>query len=81
MMTGRAALVAPALVAAPRRLAPVAVALVVMLALARVMVHAGMIGTLAEAAVGAGRHWPLLAPLIGMLGTFVTGSARRPASS
>jgi lactate permease len=62
-------------VAALRRLAPVAVALVVMLGLARVTVHAGMIGILAEAAVGAGRHWPLLAPLIGVLGTFVTGSA------
>lgn len=75
VLTGRAGLVAPAILAALRRLAPVAVALVIMLALARVMVHAGMIGTLAEAASGAGRYWPLLAPLIGVLGTFVTGSA------
>jgi len=74
-MTGRAGLVAPAVLAALRRLAPVAVALVVMLALARVMVHAGMIGTLAEAATGAGRGWPLLAPMVGVLGTVVTGSA------
>jgi lactate permease len=75
VMTGRAGLVAPSVLAAFRRLAPVAVALVIMLALARVMVHAGMIGTLAEAASGAGRYWPLLAPMIGVLGTFVTGSA------
>lgn len=74
-LTGRAALVAPAVLAALRRLAPVAVALVVMLALARVMVHAGMIGALAQAATGAGRGWTLLAPMVGVLGTFVTGSA------
>jgi lactate permease len=74
-MTGRAGLLVPAVLAALRRLAPVAVALAVMLSLARVMVHAGMIDALAEAATGAGRYWPLLAPLIGVLGTFVTGSA------
>lgn len=58
------------------RLAPVAVALVAMLALSRVMVHAEMIGALALAAAGiAGPLWPLLAPFVGVLGTFVTGSA------
>jgi lactate permease len=62
--------------AALRRLAPVTVALVAMLALSRVMVHAEMIETLAAASAGlAGGAWPLLAPLVGVLGTFVTGSA------
>lgn len=75
LVTGRAALIVPAFVAAMRRLWPVALALVVMLALARVMVHAGMIGALADAATGAGHFWPLFAPLIGVLGSFVTGSA------
>ena len=73
--TGRLALLGPSLAAALRRLAPVALALLVMLALARVMVHAGMIATLAQTATAAGGLWPLLAPAIGVLGTFVTGSA------
>ncbi|WP_029009353.1 L-lactate permease [Azospirillum halopraeferens] len=58
------------------RLPLVVVALAAMLALARLMVHAGMIGTLAEAAAQVfGPVWPLLAPAVGVLGTFVTGSA------
>ena len=58
------------------QLAGVAVALVAMLSLARIMVHSGMTATLAEAAAGtAGGVWPVLAPLVGVLGTFVTGSA------
>ncbi|HSJ96044.1 MAG TPA: L-lactate permease [Myxococcota bacterium] len=61
--------------AAARRLAPVIAALIAMLALSRVMVHAGMIRALAEAAAATGPAWPLLAPFIGVLGTFVTGSA------
>lgn len=61
---------------AARRLPPVLVALVAMLGLARLMVHAGMVDTLAEAAAaGLGPVWPLAAPLVGVLGTFVTGSA------
>jgi len=49
---------------------------VAMLALSRLMVHAGMIETLALAAAAAlGGAWPLVAPLVGVLGTFVTGSA------
>lgn len=61
---------------AVRRLPLVAAALVAMLALSRVMVHAGMIAALAEAAAGTlGPAWPLLAPAVGILGTFVTGSA------
>ncbi|HEV7371306.1 L-lactate permease [Arenibaculum sp.] len=59
-----------------RRLPLVAAALVAMLALSRIMVHAGMIAALAETAAGTlGPAWPLLAPAVGILGTFVTGSA------
>jgi len=62
--------------AAARRLLAVIVALVAMLTLARVMVHAGMISKLAEAsAMIVGQGWPLLAPAVGVLGSFVTGSA------
>lgn len=61
--------------AAARRLAPVALALFAMLALSRVMVHGGLIAALAGAAAGAAGLWPLLAPFVGVLGTFVTGSA------
>lgn len=74
-MSGRAGLLIEALSAALGRLAPVAVALFVMLLLSRLMVHAGMIEALAAAAARTGAFWPLLAPVIGTLGTFVTGSA------
>ncbi|MFN2322606.1 MAG: L-lactate permease [Trueperaceae bacterium] len=81
--------VAGALIQGPRRrdvvgalsragaqLLPVAVALVAMLGLSRLMVHAGMIEELALlAATTTGAAWPLFAPFVGMLGTFVTGSA------
>lgn len=59
-----------------RRLVPVAIALTAMLGLSRIMVHAEMIETLAiSAAASAGSLWPLFAPFVGVLGTFVTGSA------
>ena len=61
--------------ASAQRLALVAIALLVMLLLSRVMVHAGMISALADAATQTGSLWPLLAPAVGVLGTFVTGSA------
>ncbi len=55
---------------------PVVVALVAMLGLSRVMVAAGMIDALAQAASdAAGGSWPVFAPLVGALGTFITGSA------
>lgn len=60
---------------AASRLLSVGVALFAMLGLSRLMVHSGMIQTLADTAAGAGPAWPLLAPLVGVLGTFVTGSA------
>jgi lactate permease len=47
----------------------------VMLALSRLMVRSGMIETLAEAAALTGPAWPVLAPAVGVLGTFITGSA------
>jgi lactate permease len=68
--------VVAALGAAARRLGPVVIALIAVLAVSRLMVHAGMIEALATAAAGAaGPLWPLVAPLVGVLGTFVTGSA------
>lgn len=58
------------------RLLPVALALVSVLLLARLMVHSGMIDALAHAAAGLlGTAWPLAVPLVGALGSFVTGSA------
>jgi lactate permease len=75
LLTGRAWAVGPSLRAALGRLLPVAAALGVMLVLSRVMVHSGMIATLAEAAAQTGPAWPLLAPAVGVLGTFITGSA------
>lgn len=61
---------------AAARLPAVLLALVAMLALARLMVHAGMIEALAGGAAAlAGGAWPLLAPAAGAVGTFVTGSA------
>jgi lactate permease len=65
---------ADALAAAVRRLVPVAVALFAMLAIARLMVHAGMIDALAAAATRTGRAWPLLAPSVGAIGSFISGS-------
>jgi lactate permease len=65
-----------ALGGAARQLGGVALALVAMLSLSRVLVHAGMIDALAQGAAAAvGEGWPAFAPLIGVLGTFVTGSA------
>jgi lactate permease len=75
LATGRVGAVGPAMAAAARRLLLVAVALAAMLALSRVMVHGGMIAALAGEAARTGRAWPLIAPAIGVLGTFVTGSA------
>jgi lactate permease len=64
------------LAAAARRLLPVALALLTMLCLSRLMLHAGMVTALqAAAADGMGHAWPLLAPALGALGSFVTGSA------
>lgn len=65
-----------AFVDATRALLPVSVALIAVLALARLMVHATMIDALAvAAATAAGGAWPMWAPAVGALGTFVTGSA------
>lgn len=62
--------------AAASRLVPALVALVAMLTLSRLMLHTGMIAELARAGVqGLGAMWPALAPSLGALGSFVTGSA------
>jgi len=66
----------PPLATAARRLVPVTVALLAMLCLSRLLLHAGMVGALERAALAAvGGAWPLLAPALGALGSFVTGSA------
>ncbi len=75
LVRGGRALVPGAAADAARRLPPVAIALVAVLALARTMVHSGMIEQLAEAtAATIGSALPLVSPLLGLLGGFVTGS-------
>ncbi len=65
-----------AMIKAARQLGPVTLALLAMLTLSRLMVHATMIDTLAIAAAAtAGPLWPMVAPFVGALGAFVTGSA------
>jgi lactate permease len=73
--SGRTSALGPAAAAAARRLVPVALALLALLAMSRIVVHSGMVPTLAEGAASVGSIWPLLAPAIGLLGSFVTGSA------
>jgi lactate permease len=65
---------AGAVATAARRLVPVGIALFAMLAIARLMVHAGMTEALAAAATRTGWAWPLLAPSVGAIGAFITGS-------
>lgn len=61
---------------AAARLPMVAVALFAVLVLARVMVHSGMIELLAAATAEAmGGTFPLAAPAVGALGSFMVGSA------
>ncbi len=64
-----------AFVVATRQLGPVVLALVGMITIARTMSHAGMTDELALAAAGTGAAWPLLAPLVGAFGSFITGSS------
>lgn len=75
LITSRATAIWPATREALKRLIAVSMALFVMLALSRLMVQSGMITTLADAAATTGTFWPLLAPAVGVLGTFITGSA------
>lgn len=64
---------------AAQRLPAVLIALAAMLGLARLMVHAGMIANLAGAAAATfAPVWPWLAPVVGVLGTFVTGIQHSP---
>lgn len=65
-----------ALRSAAGRLPMVALALVSVLLLARLMVHSGMIEALARSAAALlGQAWLLASPLVGALGSFVTGSS------
>jgi lactate permease len=58
-----------------RKLLPSTVTIVSILALAKIMAYAGMIGVIARAlAAATGGLYPLFSPIIGALGTFVTGS-------
>ncbi|HEV7436193.1 MAG TPA: L-lactate permease [Pseudorhizobium sp.] len=74
LATSRQSALAPAFAAALGRLGSVALALLLMLALARVLVHSGMVDQLAEGAARSGGTWPFLAAVVGTLGTFVSGS-------
>lgn len=74
-LTGRLGALPFAVSNAAKRLVMVTLALFVMLTLSRLMVQSGMIAALAEAAASTGTFWPLLAPMVGVLGTFITGSA------
>src|SRR5215475_10101884 len=75
LLQGRkSAELAAAVAAAVRRLVLVAIALFGMLTIARLMVHAGMIEALAATAARTGWAWPLLAPSVGAIGSFITGS-------
>jgi lactate permease len=68
--------VGAALVHSARQLVPVMLALLAMLVLSRLMLHAGFIGRLELTAVQlVGPAWPWVAPAVGALGSFVTGSA------
>ena len=52
-----------------------AITIISLIALASVMNYTGMISTMARGIVGiTGHYYPLFAPLIGAVGTFVTGS-------
>lgn len=54
---------------------PTSIGIVSMVALASVMTASGMIGILADGAAAAtGRVFPVISPLVGLLGCFVTGS-------
>lgn len=72
----RASELLAALSHAAKRLMPAALALFVMLALSRLMVHAGLVDALQSAVVFVlGRAFVVASPFIGALGSFVTGSA------
>lgn len=61
--------------AAAARLPQVAMALALMLAISRLMLHTQMMTHFAGIAAASGAGWPMLSPWIGALGSFVTGSA------
>lgn len=64
-----------AVVTATLQLGPVLLALLGMITIARTMSASGMTAELALAAASVGVAWPLLAPAVGVFGSFITGSA------
>lgn len=75
LITGRLGTILPAASDAVSRAVSVGLALFIMLLLSRLMVQSGMIDALAQAAAQTGPAWAVLAPSVGVLGTFITGSA------
>lgn len=68
-------LVATTFVSTLRQLTNAAVAIAAIVAMATIMDVTGLIGVVAEPLLAAaGPHYPFLAPVIGAVGTFVTGS-------
>lgn len=64
-----------AVVTATLQLGPVLLALLGMITIARTMSASGMTAELALAAASVGVAWLLLAPAVGVFGSFITGSA------
>ncbi|GAA1699788.1 L-lactate permease [Microcella alkalica] len=64
-----------AIVTATMQLGPVLLALLGMILIARTMSASGMTADLALAAASTGLLWPLIAPAVGVFGSFITGSA------
>lgn len=75
LLTRRMGTILPAARDAVSRATAVGLALFIMLLLSRLMVQSQMIDTLAQAAAQTGAAWAVLAPSVGVLGTFITGSA------
>ncbi|MDR1538294.1 MAG: L-lactate permease [Clostridiales bacterium] len=51
-----------------------AFAIILILCIARIMFHAGMVSYIAELLAASGPLFPAISPLLGALGTFITGS-------
>lgn len=64
------------LAATVKQMSKTIITIMAVLATAKIMGYSGMTQSIADFIVGVtGRYYPLLAPLIGSIGTFVTGSA------
>ncbi|MDR1640527.1 MAG: L-lactate permease [Clostridiales bacterium] len=65
---------AQALAKTAKQVSRSAIAVATLMMSARIMAHSGMISSLANLMSGAGMAFPILSPVVGALGTFVTGS-------